>query len=289
MRTASALLLLGLLVGATVARATSAEPRLEPSAPGLGEPARLRLEAAPADSSRWPRGLGVEVEPTDDPTVFRVLPLRVGEVGIIAPGWADTLAWTVPGRVQAPDPESLRPLRSQGEVGPVWWPHLLLGGLLAALLAWLLYQRLRRRGAAIEIYEPPTEPPHRRALRRLDALAGGSLLEKGDFESWYVEGSHALREYVGGRYRVPALDWTRGELLTRLVEAGFEKRNLEEIDPLLDEADGVKFAGRRPTVHQAERWLRSIRAFVEATAIERVYSTPEALAAARRMNEGVVR
>ena len=126
-------------------------------------------------------------------------------------------------------------------------------------------------------------------MRRLEEMARSGWLTDGDFDRWYVEGSHTLREYLGGRYRVPALDWTSDELLGRLVGAGFESDELERVDPLLRQADGVKFAARRPTEHQAEEWWRQIRSFVETTKVERVYSTPEALAAARRLNEGVVR
>lgn len=282
-----ALLTTGLWLASSVG--VGAAPRLEPPTPGLGDRARLTLEEAPPDSQAWPSGIGVRIEATSEPTVFGVIPVRVGVVQVVFPDRADTLAWTVPGSIENPTPEDLRPLRSQGEVGPVWWPHLLLGGLLLAGLIWALYQRLRRRQAQVEVYEPPTEPPHRRALRRLDEMSRSGWLVDGDFERWYVEGSHTLREYLGGRYRVPALDWTSDELLERLVDAGFERADLEGVDPLLRQADGVKFAARRPTEHQAEEWWHEIRDFVEATALERVYSTPEALAAARRMNEGMVR
>lgn len=280
-----------LLIGLGLVASTGAvaAPRIDPAEPGLGERADLILDEAPADSLSWPQGFGTRIEATTDPIVFRVTPIRVGEVGVAFAGTEDTLAWTVAGSIDNPASEGLSPLRSQGDVGPVWWPHLILAALLLAGLVLALYQRVRRRQAPVEVYEPPAEPPHLRALRRLDEMSRSGWLVEGNFERWYVEGSHTLREYLGGRYRVPALDWTSGELLKRLVDAGFERRDLESIDPLLHQADDVKFAARRPTEHQAQEWWRQIRGFVEATALERVYSTPEALAAARRMNEGLVR
>jgi len=133
------------------------------------------------------------------------------------------------------------------------------------------------------------EAPHRIALRRLTALEHSGWLVEGRYEEWFVEGSHALREYVGGRYRVAALDWTSGELVTRLVEAGYPREELAAVEPLLHQADGVKFARSKPTDHQAQSWLQEIVEFVQRTAVDVVYSTPEAMAASRRLNEGAIR
>jgi hypothetical protein len=88
---------------------------------------------------------------------------------------------------------------------------------------------------------------------------------------------------VQGRDRVPALDWTSAELLERMKQAGYRPEDVQAIAPLLVEADSVKFAGDRPSDHNAAEWLEQIRGFVELTAVEMRFSTPESLAAAEQM------
>lgn len=268
--------------------ATVGAARLEPEAPGLGQRATLHLEPAPADSTQWPVGIGVLVEPTADPAVFTVRPLRVGEVGI---AWAseagpDTLGWDVPTRIAEPAPERLRPLREVGDLGPNWWPTILVAAaLVLPLLVWLV-RRWRRRPPRRAAFELPSEPPHETALRRLGEIAASGWIEAGEFERVYVEASHALRSYVAGRYRVRALDWTSQEVTEGLRRAGYDAPAVAPVGDLLREADTVKFAADRPTSHSAEEWMRRAEEFIRGTAVEPVYSTPEALAAVEAFQGG---
>jgi hypothetical protein len=255
---------------------------MRPTAPGLGELGVLELTTASADSSELPLGLSVWIGATRDPKLFELRPLRVGKVGVALAG-GDTLWWEVPSSIEEARPELLRPIKSVGSIGPNWWPTLavVLAILLPAL--WWLRQKMRRPTRSRTAFPIPPEPPHRRALRRLDALAASDMLPRGAFASFYVEGSHTLREYVQGRFRVPALDWTSAELIERMKEAGYRPEDIQFMAPLLGEADTVKFAGDRPSDHGATRWLEEIRDFVEHTAVEMRFSTPEALAAAEQM------
>jgi hypothetical protein len=259
--------------------------QLDPPAPGLGRDATLRLDTAPADSTVVPSGFGVLVWPTEDPVEFRVRPVRVGRVGVFDLASGDTLWWEVPREIEQADPSRLRPIHRIDDAGPSWWRQTLAALLLLTALILLLRHVVRRTRPAVEVPLSIVEPPHLVALRRLEALGRSRWLDDDRYDDWYVEGSHALREYVGGRYRVAALDWTSGELLQRLVESGYSRDDLSAVEPLLCEADSVKFAASRPTTHQAQSWLQCIVSFVEATAVEVVYSTPEALAAAQRLNQ----
>jgi hypothetical protein len=255
---------------------------IRPPAPGLGELGILELTTAPADSTELPVGLRVWIGATRDPKLFEIRPLRVGQVGVaLAEG--DTLWWEVPSTIEEARPELLRPIKSVGPIGPNWWPTA--AGILAVLLPalWWLRRRLRKSTRGRTAFPIPPEPPHLRALRRLEAIAASDMLPRGAFARYYVEGSHTLREYVQGRFRVPALEWTSAELIERMKEAGYRPEDIQFIAPLLGEADTVKFAGDRPSEHGAVRWLEEIREFVEKTAVEMRFSTPEALAAAERM------
>ena len=256
---------------------------LEPGEPQLGERATLLLETAPADSTEWPRAEDLILRATDDPRRFEVVVVRVGEAAIALPATGDTLRWTVQPRLAQATPDSLRPWIRVGDLGPNWWPTALL--LLLVLLPIVWWWWNRRRGRDDSLPAEALEPPHVVALRRLDELSGSGWIDAGRFDEFYVEASHALRAYVGGRFRVPALDWTTGETVDRLLEAGHEHATVGAIDPLLRDADAVKFAAHRPSEHQAEQWVQHARRWIEETAVAPVYSTPEALAASMPLRE----
>lgn len=150
----------------------------------------------------------------------------------------------------------------------------------------LLLRRLLRPRPVAAPFGLPTEPPHLVALQRLDQVEAKGWPREGRFDLFYVEASHALRAYIGGRYRVPALDWTSSEVVERLERAGYSRAGIESVDPLLQSADAVKFAGDRPTEHQADEWLARAREWIQRTAVEPIYSTPEAIAAANAWNAG---
>jgi len=272
-----------IFVGLIASMAAAAAGRvLDPPLPQIGQRASLTLERAPVDSNEVPVGLGVALLPGTTPTEYVVVPVRVGRVGVaFADG--DTLWWEVDGRLESVAPELLRPVKSVGEIKPNWWPTILLvTAVLLPFVVWLL-RRLRRRRRRPTAFPIPPEPAHRVALRRLDEIQSSGWLDQEAFDRYYVEASHVLREYLQGRYRVPALDWTSSELVSRLRSSGYANPKLDEVGPLLGAADGVKFAAERPTQHSASQWLALIRAFVEATAVELRYSTPEALAASQKL------
>lgn len=260
------------------------EAALDPATPQLGERARLRLQSAPQDSTLLPQGLHVALRATADPRVFEVVVTRVGEASIVLPATGDTLRWQVEPQLASAAPDSLRPWMRVGELGPNWWPTVLAVVAILAPLAWWIATLLRRRSDD-DFEFTAVEAPHLAALRRLDELEARGWIAAGRFDEFYVEASHALRAYVGGRYGVPALDWTTDETLDRLLAAGHERQDLAPIDPLLRAADVVKFAAQRPSEHQAEQWLVRARAWILATAIEPSYSTPEALAAAAHLRD----
>lgn len=261
---------------------------LEPPSPGLGEEAVLRLSSTSVDSASIPPvGVGVDLSEGPEPGTFTVVPIRVGRVGIaLPPADGDTLWWEVARSIEQPSPERLRPLKSSGEIGPNWWPTI-LGGLALLLppLLWLA-RRAGRRGRSRPAFAIPEEPAHVVALRRLEEIANSGWLQAQEYDRYFVEASHALRAYIGGRYRVPVLDWTSREVEEGLQRAGYDRETVAAVAPLLREADEVKFAGERPTQHAAEGWLDRAREWILATKVEPRFSTPEALAAAESFGPG---
>ncbi len=274
-----------LLLWSATALAQSPQANLTPENPALGQDAVLVLDPAPVDSTYAPVGFGVLVTPTETAGRYAVVPVRTGSVGIVtAPG--DTLGWTIAASIEEPFPERLRPLKSAQPVRPRWWPTIaLIAAVVAIPVVWLL-RRLRRRRRPAPAFAIASEPPHDVALRRLQQLVDGDLLNAEQFDQYYVEASHALRTYICGRYRVPVLDWTSAEVVDRLRAAGYQRDLVATVGPLLMEADSVKFAADRPTPHAAGEWVQRARTWIQETAVEPVYSTPEAIAAAEVLTTG---
>jgi hypothetical protein len=143
----------------------------------------------------------------------------------------------------------------------LWW--LAAGVAAAAALAFTWW--LRRRGHA-EPAEPPV-PPAEWARRELDRLDADALPARGEVDAFFVRLSGIVRTYVEGRFAIAAPDRTTQEFLREAARhpdlAGGHDR---EIGAFLRTADMVKFAAARPPVDACAGAMRSMRAFVEATA-----------------------
>jgi hypothetical protein len=140
--------------------------------------------------------------------------------------------------------------------------------LLAALAAggiWLL-ARLRRRDpmAVPDAAIAPAAPalplgPYQIALDRLAEIERESWPERGVVDLQYVAAIDVLRDYLGAAEEIPARERTSSELLwsmpPRLTEGGLRRLTSQ----LLNEADQVKFARRRPDSAAAAAHLRDAR------------------------------
>ena len=148
-----------------------------------------------------------------------------------------------------------RDIRPQATLwGPAVWPWV-VGGLLIALLAvlvgWAAYRRFRSTGVP---QAPPVldlRSPYEIVVGELERIAALRLPEAGRFKEHYTLVSDALRTYVSGVYRVPALDLTTGELGAMLRRAKVETPVVEQSMGLLDDCDLVKFARYAPGVAEA--------------------------------------
>jgi hypothetical protein len=141
------------------------------------------------------------------------------------------------------------------------WPWLLLALalVLAAIAAWLLSRRFRRRPAAPAA---PGIPPRERALAELDAARSAGLLERGEYKAFYSLVTEAVRRYLAALRPGWSADLTSGELLARLrADLPEEPRTLVRV---LFAADLVKFARHRPGAEEALGDWESIRAWITA-------------------------
>ena len=84
--------------------------------------------------------------------------------------------------------------------------------------------------------------------------------------------SGILREYLGARYRILALDMTSTELLAALAHVDLRQVTLDEMKQFADESDLLKFAGVAGTPEE----LAQLHAFVRSV-VERTMQTREEL------------
>ena len=168
-----------------------------------------------------------------------------------------------------------KPLKPQWEAPRsytfVYW---IAAALALATIAFWLFRRWRRR-VVVKAPEPEL-PADFVALQRLDEIERMNLLEKGEIKTHYTLVIDTLRKYMEKRYEILAMDQTTDEILWDLRRAGAETADIE---PVLREADLVKFAKHRPDASAAGRLIDTVRGIVVQTA-------PRPLAAAEAVGGG---
>jgi len=184
-----------------------------------------------------------------------------------------------------PSGAGLADLKPPASVAPDYhtlW--LTAGSLLLAIASAALLRWLKRRYAdRLRAVAMPLDPFRRTApdvwlYAELQKLLARRLAEDGRVDLFYEELSRLLKTYLGGRYRVDLRERTSGEVPGELSQAGVPIAAIRSSSTLLDECDGVKFAGQRPG---PEAWR---------DAVERIYgivdSTRPPRAAAETLREG---
>lgn len=154
------------------------------------------------------------------------------------------------------------PLKGQWEAPRNWWPWI-IGAIAAALIAaiaLLLWKRYSQKKSAPVFV--PALPPDYVALTELIRIEGLGLVDKGEFKRYYTLVVDTVRHYVEARFKVEAMDRTTLELLADLDRNSVRVDGLE---PLLCEADLVKFAKYEPQASDAERTMHASREIVVKT------------------------
>lgn len=152
---------------------------------------------------------------------------------------------------------------------PVGWRYLVLvvGAPLAGLilLAAGCYLWRKRKKAVKQILQAPPRPPHETAMEKLKQIEELDLIAKGRFKEYYDLVTDTLREYIGARYTIDAMELTTYELSKNLTDI---IKNLElknKIVSLLEEGDLVKFAKFEPDNQKAASAIKTAKEIIEAT------------------------
>jgi hypothetical protein len=108
-------------------------------------------------------------------------------------------------------------------------------------------------------------PAHEIALEALYKLRESDLLATGQIKAYYVELTEIVRRYIEGRYFVPALELTTGELMDNLKTVAIETEAKAMLQDLLEHSDLVKFAKYAPVADEHERTFQLAESLVETT------------------------
>lgn len=140
------------------------------------------------------------------------------------------------------------------------WALIVLAG---AGLFW--YAKRRQRPGPTP---PPAEPPrpaHEIALEKIEE-AHRNYLKNLDIMVFYWNLSLALREYLGRRFGIDAMERTTSEIFSEMRKNSVDSKACGRAREILSAADLVKFAKWAPAPGEVDQDLARARAFIEETA-----------------------
>ncbi|MCP4694427.1 MAG: hypothetical protein GY859_40735 [Desulfobacterales bacterium] len=144
---------------------------------------------------------------------------------------------------------------------PMWIVWILLGAGLLTGLVWFA-----RRKKIHELFKQPRPPAHEVAYQALQRLKEKNLPGSGRIKEFYYELSYILREYIGDRFGIRAVNQTTEEFFHHLLRSNpFDDKNEGILREFSESADTVKYSLHRPDRLQAEESFRIAKSFVDAT------------------------
>ena len=170
---------------------------------------------------------------------------------------------SVPVRQLTTDEDESRPLKPQWQA-PRSYTYFYIAAAAVALAALAVFLWRRRRKQMPHTPDEPEIPADIVAMEELIRIENTNLLESGEFKKYYTLVVDAVRHYLERRYGVLAMDRTTHELLTDL---DIVRVTIGELEPLLDEADLVKFAKFEPDVTAGKLAMDRAKDIVVRTAL----------------------
>jgi len=163
--------------------------------------------------------------------------------------------WTYPISIDVrgiePDSTGLMPIKGIILEKPSWTDYLAwIIGAAALLLGYLIYLYFKKVQAK-KLRQKTETPvivllPHELALQKLQGLKQSRLWEYDEVKEFHVQLTYILREYLEGRFNIPALESTTNEIEKIIQTLGLNRDQISQVHNLLHVADWVKFARGRP-------------------------------------------
>lgn len=141
-----------------------------------------------------------------------------------------------------------------------WW---VIGIALAALIVAVIL--LYRKNGKTLLPVRRRIPPYTLAKNRLDDLKKKRLPEKGHTKAYYTELTDILRQYLGGRFRIYALEMTSSQILDAMRSNPDTAAFVDQLKPMFRVADFVKFAKQDSTPTENIQSSNAVESFIDST------------------------
>ncbi|NOY60668.1 MAG: protein BatD, partial [Calditrichaeota bacterium] len=105
----------------------------------------------------------------------------------------------------------LEPAKQYGRI--ILLASIILAALLLALFIFYYIKRRKAGKSLIPRKEKPSRPAHEIALEALEKLVQSDLLAAGKVKEYYIELSDIIRQYIGNRFYIYAMEMTTSQLL----------------------------------------------------------------------------
>lgn len=149
-----------------------------------------------------------------------------------------------------------------GEIsGYIIWGLAGLG--LLCVLIWYIFTK--RRNLSLLGKPKPVEPPHVAAIKALETVHNQKLWQNNKHKLYYTRITDILREYIGRRYAIHAMEMTSDEIMEAMKARGLEIKSYEDLGEILKASDLVKFAKYIPEADFNETVFTNSYYFIEAT------------------------
>ncbi len=168
----------------------------------------------------------------------------------------------------AVDIQSLRDIKPPLEVAQSVSFYFLSGIVMLSfiVLSAFLYLRKRPRTLAdLPTQEDNSVFPHDVAYERLGTIEASDWLKRGEVKTYHTQIAYVLREYICGRYQIPALALTTTALVRIMRGEQIDTLHVERIHQLLSDCDRVKFASYQPELSEAMARIGDARWIVDKT------------------------
>lgn len=146
----------------------------------------------------------------------------------------------------------------------IYWIAALVFILLLILIGWLIYKKYYLKSKDVKIAEIIIPPP-KKALDSLKELEKEKLWQQGKVKLFHSRLTDIVREYLEGKFEVPALESTSDEIMEALESSKIDNTLKQKLNKMLQMADLVKFAKASPGFEENTQSLKDAYVFVQHT------------------------
>ena len=196
------------------------------------------------------------------------IPVRYRYRGESGVAFSNELELTVNTLPEETDSLRLMPIKDIVEEPLNFWdllPYILVFLIAGIIIGLIMYWMSRGKEKTV-----PEKPPRRIPLQayteqQLQSLDQQQLWQKGEIKAYHNQLTHILREYLGYRFSIPALEKTTTEIYEALRGQAISQDTATQLYQMLQTVDLVKFAKAEPPASFHEEALENVRGFVQQT------------------------